>query len=147
MNKFKAYFCLGCFAKNLCFGSSLFAESLRAMNAIEIAYNKGWTNLWLETDSTLVMLAFKSSSFVPWNIRNRWKNCIDLTKQMNFIVSHIFREGNCCADSLANIGLSINSLVLMSINSLVWMNDIPSQARADFFRNRLDLPCFRFVNF
>ena len=37
----------------------------------------------------------------------------------------------------ANIGLSINSFVGMS--------DIHPQASADFFRNRLGLPCFRFV--
>jgi len=56
---------------------------------------------------------------------------------MNFIVSHICRERNCCVDKLANINLSINSFD--------WMYDIPPQAGADFFTNRLDLSCFRFV--
>jgi hypothetical protein len=29
------------------------------MNAIEIAHEKGWWNLWLETDSMMVTLAYK----------------------------------------------------------------------------------------
>jgi hypothetical protein len=35
------------------------------MRAIEIAADKNWSNLWLETDSTLVVMAFKSSALVP----------------------------------------------------------------------------------
>ncbi|MCI10194.1 heat-shock protein, partial [Trifolium medium] len=37
-----------------------------AIHAIEIAQNKGWNNLWLETDSKLVQLAFKTPFLVPW---------------------------------------------------------------------------------
>jgi len=81
----------------------------------------------------LVLQAFKSDSLVPWKIRNRWDNCVSLTRHM------IYKKGNRCADKLANIGLSINSLV--------WRNDLPNIVRADYTRNRLRLPCFRFVNF
>jgi len=65
---------------------------------------------------------------VPWNVRNRWDNYVAITRQMNFIVTHVFREGNCCADRLANIGLSINIQI------------VPDQARGNFIRNRLGLP-------
>ena len=129
---------IGCFAQNLGLGSSLFAELSGAMQAIEIAHSKGWFNFWLETDSKLVLLAFKSISLVPWRIRTRWDNCLSLSRQMNFLVTHIFREGNCCADRLANIG--------MSCNSILWMNEIHLQVRADYIRDRLGLPCYRFVN-
>jgi len=130
--------CIGCFAQNLGLGSSLFAELSGAMQAIEIAHSKGWFNFWLETDSMLVLLAFKFISLVPWRIRTRWDNCLSLSRQMNFLVTHIFREGNCCADRLANIG--------MSCNSFLWMNEIHLQVRADYIRDRLRLPCYRFVN-
>jgi ribonuclease HI len=80
-----------------------------AMLAIKIAHQKGWKSLWLETDSMLVLSAFKSSSIVPCILRNRWDNCIYFTFLMNFFVSHIFREENKCADSMANIGLSLLS--------------------------------------
>jgi len=60
---------MGAFAYNLGISNSLFAELNGAMYAIELACQKGWNNLWLETDSTLVTLAFKSSDIVPWQLK------------------------------------------------------------------------------
>lgn len=57
---------------------------------------------------------------------------------MNFIVSHVFREGNECADMLANVGLTSNALT-------VWL-DLPDCIRGPFGRNKLGMPNFRFVN-
>jgi hypothetical protein len=42
---------------------------------VEIAYQKGWKNLWLETDSMLVVTAFKSSKIIPWQLKNRCPFC------------------------------------------------------------------------
>jgi ribonuclease HI len=99
------------FAINLGIQPSLFAELMGAMLAIEIAHQKGWKSLWPETDFMLVLNAFKSSSTMSCMhpIRNRWDNCIYFTSLMNFSVSHIFRVRNKCADSMANIGLSLPS--------------------------------------
>lgn len=44
---------------------------------------------------------------VPWKHLNRWSNCIYITKSMDFKVSHIYKEGNTCVDSLASYGLII----------------------------------------
>jgi ribonuclease HI len=77
------------------------------MRAIEIAADNGWRNVWLETDSSLVVLAFRKASLVPWKIRNRWNNCMHSITTMNFLISHIYRERNGCADTLANIGLTL----------------------------------------
>lgn len=64
------------------------------MHAIEIASTKkkGWISLWLETYSQLVTLTLKNHCMVPWRLRNRWLNCVELTKNIRFIISHIFRE-------------------------------------------------------
>jgi hypothetical protein len=51
-----------------------------------------WKNLWLETDSMLVVSTFKFSKTIPWQLKNRWDNCILLLNSMNFFVIHIFRE-------------------------------------------------------
>jgi len=75
----------------------------------------------------LVMLVFKSISLVPWRIRTRWDNCLSLSRKMNFMVTYIFREGNCCVDSLANIG--------MSCNFILWMNGFHLQVRANYIRD------------
>ncbi|CAJ2646936.1 unnamed protein product [Trifolium pratense] len=127
------------FAVNTGNASSAFsAELCGAMQAIEIAAFKNWNNLWLETDSTLVVKAFKSSSLVPWALRNRWLNCLLLTQSMNFVVSHVFREGNFCADSLANIGLTLDRLT-------IW-NDVPLVIKDSFEANRLGKPFFRVMH-
>jgi ribonuclease HI len=125
------------FAENTRIASAFVAELCGAMNAIEIAASKNWNNLWLETDSTLVVLAFKSSSLVPWVLSNRWHNCLLLTQSMNFIVSHIFREGNFCADGLANIGLFLDRLTF-------W-NELPLVIKDNFDADRLGKPFFRVV--
>jgi len=127
---------LGCFDEGLGSGNSLFAEMSGAMRAIEFAKEKNWRNVWLETDSMSVVLAFKSQSFVPWQLRNRWRNCLLITSQMNILVSHIYTEGNACVDALANIGLTLDNYV--------YYYSIPLQVRSDYVKNRLGWPNFRF---
>ena len=58
---------------------------------------------------------------------------------MNFYVSHVFREGNQCADGLANIGLSVNQFTILQI--------IPASLQAVFVKDKLGWPNFRFVPF
>lgn len=38
--------------------------------------------------------AFSNSSLIPWPLKNRWYNCIDIAKNMNFIVDYIYKEDN-----------------------------------------------------
>ncbi|GAU49757.1 hypothetical protein TSUD_301830 [Trifolium subterraneum] len=54
------------------------AELCGAMRAIEIAASHNWLNLWLETDSLLVVRAFNSHELVPWSLSNRWFNCLNI---------------------------------------------------------------------
>ena len=131
--------CLLCMSENLGPGNAFSAELCGAMRAIEVAYQKQWFNLWLETDSQLVVLAFKNSSCVPWTLRNRWENCNNLLISMNFMVTHIYREGNQCADSLANIGLSTQGLFLGEF--------VPSLLASRYSKDKLGMPSFRFVSF
>jgi len=58
---------------------------------------------------------------------------------MNFIISHIYREGNQCADRLAALGLTIQNLTIWS--------DVPLDIREFYVKNRLGMPNFRFINF
>ncbi|MCH89899.1 ribonuclease H protein, partial [Trifolium medium] len=81
-----------CFAEPLGETSSFQAKLCAAMRAIEVAYSMNWNNLWLESDSELVVQAFKNTNFmVAWNLRNRWHNVKFLLSRMNCIVSHIYR--------------------------------------------------------
>ena len=50
-------------------------ELIAAMKGIEIAHEKGWDRLWLESDSAYVVQLFQSRSLeVPWKLRNRWRS-------------------------------------------------------------------------
>ncbi|CAJ2666577.1 unnamed protein product [Trifolium pratense] len=92
------------FAEPLGVASVYFSEICGAMSAIEIAYSKNW----LETDSSLVVSAFKNPTKpVAWSLRNRWDNILFMITQMNYIVTHIYGEDNQVADLIANHGLSL----------------------------------------
>lgn len=80
---------LGCFTTKLSIQSSLYEKIMGVIHAIQGAGKKGWENLWLECDSTLVVQVICNHGLVPWQLRNRWYNCIDLTNKMNFEVCHI----------------------------------------------------------
>ncbi|PNX79987.1 GDSL esterase/lipase, partial [Trifolium pratense] len=73
-----------CFVEPLGETSSFQPMLCAAMRAIEVAYNMNSYNLWLESDSELVVHAFKNT---------------------NFMVA----EGNQVADTLANHGCSLSS--------------------------------------
>lgn len=84
-----------------------FVESTRK---IESAYDNNCNNVLVEIYSSLVVLSFRLSGQVPWPQRNRWQNMLHLLRIMNYIVSHIFKEGNQVADIIANKGLSMSSI-------------------------------------
>jgi len=76
------------------------------MRAIEIAYEINWRNLWIEIDSTLVVLAFNFFNLVPWTLRNRWNSCRTLPRDINFLVTDIFMGGNQVSVTLTNVDLN-----------------------------------------
>lgn len=120
---------LGCFANYIGVASSLEAELCAAMSCIEIAFEKGWTNIWLESNPVSVIQSFKYDSI-------RWHKCLALTTRRSFFASHVYREGNSCADGLAIYG-TLN-------HCFTWWDLVPSFIKDDFYRNRFFLPSYRF---
>jgi ribonuclease HI len=57
--------CNGFFSQNIITYSTFIAQITGTIKAIEIAAEKNWNNLWLETDSQLVLLDSKSQNMVP----------------------------------------------------------------------------------
>jgi hypothetical protein len=127
---------MGCFTLNIGQANAFQAELIGIMQAIELAHHHIWWNLWLETDSMMATLAYKSPSLIPWQLRIRWSNCMVLLKDMNFIMSHVYREGTSLADKLA-------SMAFDSIG-FTWFNSIPNPVLEIYNHNRLCLPCFWF---
>jgi len=125
---------LGAFASNLGEVSVYEAEITGLMMAMEFSPKNNWYSLWLESDSSSVVKAFKNQSLIPIRLRNRWH------KRMQYglfvICSHIYREGNCCADIMADMG---HGLTVTS-----WYHNLPASLAADFARDRHAMPNFRF---
>lgn len=99
-----------CFSEPLGICSSYHDELCGFMRAIEIIHQNQWNNAWIESDSSLVVLVAKRSKLVPWSLRNRWNNVKVILNRLNCIIFHTYREGNQAADSLANHGLTLNSI-------------------------------------
>jgi hypothetical protein len=104
------------------------------MIAMEFAAFYNWSRLWLESDSSSVVQAFKNPSINPLRLRNRWHNCMQ--HGLFVICSHIFREGNGCADTMTSLG---HDLTVTS-----WYHSMPALLAVDFARDRHGLPNYRF---
>ncbi|XP_019433032.1 PREDICTED: uncharacterized protein LOC109339940, partial [Lupinus angustifolius] len=94
--------CLVCFASYLSIQNAVYAEMHSAIKAVNIAFNRGWRNLWLESNSTTVVDIFNNNSLAPWKLFADWNNCKRKLQSMNVRITHIYREGNSCADKLAS---------------------------------------------
>jgi ribonuclease HI len=125
------------FAKPLGNLSPFQVELCGAMKAIELAYRFNWKNIWIETDSSLVVSAFTTrSECVPWFLRNRWHNSLLLLNGLNCFITHIHREGNMVADLLASHGLSLPYFTHWLV--------APDFIESCLFKNHLGIPNFRF---
>jgi hypothetical protein len=82
----------------------------------------------LKVISKSALCAFDNQYIVPWDLRNRWSNCLD--NNLNLGWSHIFRGGNSCADKLASHG--------HSATTLIWFNNLPSFLCDEFLRVNLE---------
>ncbi|XP_019431074.1 PREDICTED: uncharacterized protein LOC109338324 [Lupinus angustifolius] len=129
---------MGCYASYFNIQNSIYAELLAATMAVIIAYEKGWRSIWLECDSKVVVDIFNGSKLVPWRLSNLMNKCNTAITSMHFMVTHIFRQGNSCADKLATYGVTSKT------DS--WWNSMPNFLYDDFHRNRNLLPNYRFRN-
>lgn len=127
---------LGCFSTHLGVTTTFCAELQATMEAIRIAKKRGWDHLWLECDSTLVVRACTSQDLDTWWHKSQWFNCCLATHSMSFNISHVFREGNQCADRLANFGVTSHGST--------WCDTIPDFVRELFSRDISRSPNFRF---
>ncbi|XP_019433776.1 PREDICTED: uncharacterized protein LOC109340519 [Lupinus angustifolius] len=126
------------FSKYLSIQNAIYAEFHAALHAVTIAYNRGWKHLWIEVDSSMLLDIFSGKSNPPWSLQNDWIKCKEKLHTMNYNITHIFREGNNCADKLASFGI-------VSRTHTVW-NAIPSFIFSDYTMNRLGMPNYRFRN-
>lgn len=79
----------GCFVVPL---GAIFAEIMGFIVAVELAEQKGWFLLWIESDSTtLVSKVISKTLDSPWQIRVRWHKSLAIVSCNNFRISHVYR--------------------------------------------------------
>ncbi|XP_058750562.1 uncharacterized protein LOC131623580 [Vicia villosa] len=100
------------------------AELLAAIIAMEKAMDLQLNKFWLESDYTLVVKTFYNHALVPWTIRSLWLVYWSYMMIIDFMITHIFREANFCANILASVGLDCNSSF--------WFHHVYRNIRKDF---------------
>ncbi|XP_019425141.1 PREDICTED: uncharacterized protein LOC109334024 [Lupinus angustifolius] len=56
------------FSKYLTIQNAIFVEFHAALHAVQIAYNRGWKQLWIEVDSSMLLDIFSGKSNPPWSL-------------------------------------------------------------------------------
>ncbi|XP_057774769.1 uncharacterized protein LOC130993749 [Salvia miltiorrhiza] len=96
-------FVRGCFHVEGGTGFAFEAELLGIITAIDFAHQCGWFKIWIEADSTYVVSILSTKSDrVPWRFKALWRRTLSLLDNMEFRITHIFREGNVPADIMAS---------------------------------------------
>jgi hypothetical protein len=113
--------------------SVLHVELIALIIAMELANSKGWKYLWLESDSLTALRAFENIDLVPWDLCNCWSNCLSLGLHLQW--SHIYREGNACADKFATLG--------HAYTNLWWWSSLPPNLHDVFLSDKLGDPEYR----
>jgi ribonuclease HI len=66
----------GGFDQNIGSVAPFVADLCATMYAIEKGHEMNWKNLWIETNSKMVVSTFQKMPSVPWYHSNRWNNCL-----------------------------------------------------------------------
>ncbi|KAL0928352.1 hypothetical protein M5K25_000229 [Dendrobium thyrsiflorum] len=107
---------LAAFATTIHTNCVLTAELLALFAGIKLCVSHGLLNVWIEVDAMHVISMINSDHVNPKNFY-LIRNIKNLLSQLNFWISHIFREANGDADFLANMGCQIdNDMIFSGVN-------------------------------
>lgn len=85
--------------------TNMYSEIMAIQLAAEICVHKGFTNVVIETDSTIARLIMIQEVSAPWAVDTIVRKIITLLRDKKMRFSHVYREGNAVADSLANYAI------------------------------------------
>lgn len=63
-------------------------------------------NITIESDLKILVNWCLKSSFPPWELYDLWKKVADLGESVSYTISHVYREANATANSLAKLAAS-----------------------------------------
>lgn len=110
-------FVIATFMRKLGKGQAFEAELLIAMEGVTSALMKELSNIVLESDSTYVVSLFNNTnSVIPWKYRSLWAWMMGKLQDVEFMATHIYREGNTVADAIS---------IFRTSEDYIWWDDIP----------------------
>ncbi|KAL0411081.1 UNVERIFIED_CONTAM: putative ribonuclease H protein [Sesamum latifolium] len=92
---------------------------LRAFHrGLKIYTDMGFHNIWIETDATASIKLISTLRQGAWNLQTTLQNIRKLLSQMEYKISHVFREENQATDFLANQACTTQHLGILSEDGL-----------------------------
>lgn len=86
-------------------GSNYYAELLGVLEGVKHCKRMGLTEVDIEIDSMVLINWFKQGRCRVWYLEDYWDMILQGLQELNFYLSHIFREGNSPADFMAKLGV------------------------------------------
>ncbi|XP_019234932.1 PREDICTED: uncharacterized protein LOC109215344 [Nicotiana attenuata] len=86
------------------------AEAVAIVDALRFCRLHQYSHVWIQIDSMLMKKIIDGTWKTPWCIADQVEEIMQLLEGCNYIVSHIFREGNKLADQLANYALDFGDI-------------------------------------
>ncbi|KAL0394172.1 UNVERIFIED_CONTAM: Calcineurin-binding protein 1 [Sesamum latifolium] len=78
------------------------AELKAIYRGLQLSIERNITKIWIKTDAQVIIKLIANPSLGAWYLQNTLMKIRTLLQQIEFKVSHIFREGNQIADLFAN---------------------------------------------
>lgn len=91
------------------------AEVAGALYGIQLASDLNFKKIWVEGDSLNIINSLKGKNPPSWTIENFiFKAQALISNCTKKFISHMYREGNTVADSLANVGIRLDDIMRWS---------------------------------
>ncbi|OVA04761.1 Ribonuclease H domain [Macleaya cordata] len=94
---------IGAMSAGLRICTNFVAELLAIIFGLEWALDRGWSKIWVTSDSQTAIKCFASDK-VSWFIISRWHN---IRKNLTIKFSSVFRETNFAADTMSKRGANL----------------------------------------
>ncbi|KAL0909402.1 hypothetical protein M5K25_020266 [Dendrobium thyrsiflorum] len=127
------------FAEPLPTCSVVKAELFAILKGIKLCFSRDIYNIWIEVDaiSTIHFLMQNSSNVVKHDLFYLIREIKHLLNMANCNMSHVYREGNACADWLANFGCNLSCFTEFSNDNL------PLPVKGMIRLDKLNMPYLR----
>ncbi|PKU78122.1 Putative ribonuclease H protein [Dendrobium catenatum] len=109
---------LAAFASSLQTSDVISAELNALLLGLDLCINYGYNDVWVELDALFIVQSITEGATGNANYFYLLRKVKNRIKEMNVTISHIYREGNGCADWLANWGSTLHDFVELNISNL-----------------------------